>query len=83
MVCTPEAVVATLGCAALVRPKDGRTAPPDRKGEPMSEQQTPEMKNSDAPGDQDQAAQEKPVHAEGLAEKAKEAADDGEGGYNR
>lgn len=49
----------------------------------MKDQQTPEMKNSDAPGDQDQAAQESPVEAEGLAEKAeretKETGDDAYG----
>ncbi|CAM3939456.1 hypothetical protein [Micrococcus flavus] len=51
----------------------------------MTEQPNTEMKNSDAPGDQDQAAQQQPAEVDGLAEKAeqaeKETVADDDGGY--
>ena len=51
----------------------------------MAEQPNTEMKNSDAPGDQDQAAQQQPAEVDGLAEKAeqaeKETVADDDGGY--
>ena len=51
----------------------------------MTEQPNTEMKNSDAPGDQDQAAQQGPAEVDGLAEKAEQAETETEknddGGY--
>ena len=51
----------------------------------MTEQPNTEMKNSDAPGDQDQAAQQQPAEVDGLAAKAeqaeKETVADDDGGY--
>ena len=51
----------------------------------MADQQIPETKNSDAPGDQDQAAQQAPTEVDGLAAKAeqseKETEENDEGGY--
>ena len=41
----------------------------------MADQQIPETKNSDAPGDQDQAAQQAPAEVDGLAAKAEQLAD--------
>mgnify|MGYP000011639417 CR=1 FL=1 len=39
----------------------------------MADQQIPETKNSDAPGDQDQAAQQAPAEVDGLAAKAEQS----------
>lgn len=49
----------------------------------MSDQQSPETKNSDAPGDQDEAMQRQaPTQVDGLAEKAEEETEQDKGGYD-
>lgn len=49
----------------------------------MSDQQSPETKNSDAPGDQDEAMQRQaPAQVDCLAEKAEEEAEQDKGGYD-
>lgn len=51
----------------------------------MTEQPNTEMKNSDAPVDQDQVAPQAPAEVDGLAEKAEQAEKESEahddGGY--
>lgn len=48
----------------------------------MNESHAPEMKNSDAPGDQDQAAEQSPAEVDGLAEQVEEETEESEGGYD-
>lgn len=40
------------------------------------------MKNSDAPGDQDQTTEQSPAKVENLAEKVEKETEESEGGYD-